>query len=109
MSTTRKLWIGLAILILLSPLGLVIPAKLGAGSAWGEWSKDEVHRMVGYTPSGMSKLADRWKALMPDYGFRHQGNAHQGASYILTGIVGVAVVAGVAILLGKALAKRERD
>lgn len=107
MSATRKLWIGLVALILLTPLGLILPARFGAGSAWGEWSTSEIHKMVGYVPSGMSRLAGSWKSPMPDYAFRGQGNAN--ASYIISAIVGVAIVAGVSILVGKVLAKRERD
>jgi hypothetical protein len=111
MKATTKLWIGLAALVVLSPLGLILPAKLGAGSAWGEWSGDQMQRLVGYVPAGMSRLAGLWKAPMPDYALKGQGNAPLrvlSMSYILSAVFGVAVVVGVAILLGKALARRER-
>ena len=42
MRMARKLWIGLGVLILLSPLGLIVPASIGAGTAWGEWSAGEL-------------------------------------------------------------------
>jgi hypothetical protein len=109
MKAVTKLWIGLLALVLLSPLGLILPAKLGAGSAWGEWSAEEIRKLVGYLPSGMSRLADLWKAPMPDYAFKGQGSASIGTlsiSYILSGVLGVAAVVVVAILLGKALARR---
>jgi hypothetical protein len=96
----------------LSPLGLILPAKLGAGSAWGEWSGEEIEKLVGYLPPGMARLADLWKAPMPDYALTGQGSAPLGAlslSYILSGVIGVIVVALLAILLGKALAHRERS
>ena len=112
MKATTKLWIGLAALVMLSPLGLILPAKFGAGSAWGEWSGEEMEKLVGYLPSGMSRLADLWKAPMPDYALKGQEKAPLSAlsaSYILSAVLGVAVVAGVAILLGKALARRERS
>ena len=32
MKTAAKLWIGLLALVVLSPLGLILPARLGAGS-----------------------------------------------------------------------------
>ena len=111
MKATTKLWIGLATLVVLSPLGLILPAALGSGSAWGEWSGEEMRKLVGYVPSGMARLANLWKAPMPDYALKGQENAPLGAlsvSYILSGIVGVAVVVLAAILLGKALAHRER-
>jgi hypothetical protein len=110
MKATTKLWIGLLALVVLSPLGIVLPAKFGAESAWGEWSGEEIQKLVGYLPSGMSQLADLWKAPLPGYALRGQESAPLGAlslSYIASGVLGVAVVVGVSILLGKALARRE--
>lgn len=112
MKTSKKLWIGILALILLSPLGLIIPARFGAGSAWGEWSGEEIKKLVGYVPSGMSKLADRWKAPMPDYAFKGQENAplHTlSVSYIISAVVGVAVVVGIVIVIGKALSRRDES
>ena len=112
MKSTTKLWIGLTALILLSPLGLILPAKLGAGSAWGEWSSDEIRKLVGYVPKGMSKLGELWKAPMPDYAFKGQENAplHTlSVSYIAAGLLGAAVAAALAILAGKLLARRENS
>jgi len=112
MKTATKLWIGLLALVVLSPLGLILPAKLGAGSAWGEWSAEEIRKLVGYVPSGMSKLGEVWKAPMPDYAFRGQESAPVctlSVSYIIAGMVGVAVVATLAILVGKILAGRENN
>lgn len=111
MKATTKLWIAVAALVVLSPLGLILPAKLGAGSAWGEWSAEEMENLIGYLPSGMARLADRWPAPMPDYALKGQERAPLGAlsaSYLLSGVLGVAVVVLVTILLGKALARRER-
>lgn len=102
----RKLWIGLIFLILLSPLGLYLPAKFGAGSAWGEWSAEEISKMVGFVPSGLGKLQGLWKAPMPDYALRGQKDG-SSISYILSAIIGVAVVAGLTIFLGRVLARKE--
>lgn len=110
MKTTAKLWIALLILVLLSPLGVILPAWLGAGSAWGEWSGEEIRKLVGYIPAGMKHVAEFWKAPMPDYAFRGQESARLPAlsfSYIVSGIVGVAAVVVLTYLLGKALARRE--
>ena len=112
MKTITKLWIGLVALILLSPLGLYLPARFGAGSAWGEWSGEEIKRLVGYLPSGMARLADRWTAPMPDYALPGQESASLGAlslSYVLSAVIGVGIVVVLSILLGKALARRERS
>jgi len=110
MSAGTKLWIGLAVLIALSPLGLIISAKFGAGSAWGEWSAEELDKLVGYVPAGMSRISELWKAPLPDYAFKGQESAPMHAlslSYILSAVLGVAAVVGLTILIGRILARRE--
>lgn len=112
MKTVTKLWIGLLVLTMLSPLGLILPAKLGSGSAWGEWGSEEIRRLVGYVPSGVSRLGGIWKAPMPDYAFNGQKSAplHSlSISYIVAGVIGVAVVATLTMLLGKILVRRESN
>lgn len=111
MKVTNKLWIGLAVLILISPIGLILPEVLKAGSAWGEWGLDELKEIVGYVPSGMAKLAELWNAPLPDYAFRGWERAslfHQGLAYVVSAVVGTALVAGITILIGRVLARRER-
>lgn len=108
----KKLWIGLIILVLISPLGLFLPEKFGAGSAWGEWGGDEIEQLLGYVPAGMSKLADLWKAPIPDYAFKGQEDASLPAlsfSYIISAVLGVAVTAGLAIFIGRTIARREKN
>jgi len=110
MKTTTKLWIGLAALIVLSPLGLILPAWLGGSTAWGEWSAGELRRVIGYVPHGMAQAA-QWNAPLPDYNLRGQERAPLGAlsaSYVASALLGAVVVAGIMILLGKALARREK-
>ena len=67
MTTVKKLWIGIAVLALLSPLGLIIPSLLGAGGAWGEWGAEEFKKLIGYVPEGMGKLGHVWKSPLPNY------------------------------------------
>jgi cobalt/nickel transport protein len=112
MKTITKLWLGLLSLIVLSPLGLILPARFGAGSAWGEWNSEEITKLVGYMPSGMSRLGDIWKAPVPDYRFRGQENASihtLSIAYVCAGLVGLAVVSALSILVGKALTSRGRQ
>ena len=112
MSTIKKLWIGLAVLVILSPLGLILPAKFNAGSAWGEWSADELHNRVGYTPSGISKAENLWKAPMPDYAFKNQESSplHTlSISYIISAVVGISLITGITFLLSRILIKREES
>lgn len=112
MTTTTKLWICIAILILIAPLGLIIPAHFNAGSAWGEWGADEMHKLVGYVPSGMKRLSGLWKAPIADYvfkGWENKSLANLSIAYILSALIGIVFVAGLTAAIGKLLAgKKER-
>src|SRR5574337_1130328 len=103
MKTVKKLWTGMAVLAILTPLGLIIPAWFHAGGAWGEWSLEEIRKLVGYVPEGMQKLSELWKSPMPDYTVpgQHQGTAHESLGYFLSAITGIAVTAGLTYLLAK--------
>lgn len=106
----KKLWIGIAILALLSPLGIIVPDKFRAGDAWGEWGTDALAKILGYVPEGLRRTADLWKAPVPDYNLGGE-NAAMGIkvlSYIISGFIGV-VIAGLAVyLISRFLVKREQ-
>jgi cobalt/nickel transport system permease protein len=82
----RAGWIGLAVLILISPIGLLAP-----GTAWGEWGAEELTGM-GFSsiPQGFAKLSTLWSAPLPDYDLPALGNTT--AAYILSAVVGILVV-----------------
>lgn len=108
MTTTRKLLIGIGILALLSPLGLILPEYFGAGNAWGEWGNDELKKLVGYVPEGLANLSSIWKALLPDYSFRGtegKGLGHQSLGYVFSAIIGVGLCIGLGWVIGKLLRK----
>ena len=65
-----RLMAGMAALIVLTPLGLYLPARFSAGSAWGEWSSAEIGKLIGYVPEGMRRAGSMWQAPMPDYALR---------------------------------------
>jgi hypothetical protein len=109
MKITTKLWIGLGILIILSPLGLLLPALFKAGGAWGEWGTDEIKELAGYAPRGLEKLSRLWNAPLPDYAFKgweEKGLSHLSLAYIISAIAGMAVIVGATLLIGKLLAKK---
>jgi cobalt/nickel transport system permease protein len=82
----RWLWIGLFVLILLSPLGLLAP-----GTAWGEWGTDELTRMgLQSVPVGLEKLSGLWGAPLAAYQAPFLGNANLG--YVLSAALGAVVV-----------------
>jgi cobalt/nickel transport protein len=110
MTTVKKLWIGIGILVLLSPLGLIMPAVFGAGSAWGEWGLAEIKKLIGYIPEGMQKLAGLWKSPMHDYTVPGQktGLDHESLGYILTAVIGIAITSGLAYVIAKLLGRKNK-
>jgi cobalt/nickel transport protein len=109
-ATIRKMWIGLIVLALLSPLGIILPDKFKAGSAWGEWGPDEIGKMAGYIPQGMKKVADIWSAPMPDYSFTgwdQMGLGMQSLAYIVSAGVGIGIIFIVTLLFGRLAARKE--
>lgn len=105
----KKLWTGIVILIILSPLGLIIPGIFKAGSAWGEWSAGEIKNIVGYVPEGFEKLSSLWKAPFSDYSISGwNGKFKMWLAYIISAIVGVGIITGLSFLLGKILPGSKR-
>ena len=104
----KKLWIGLLVLALLTPLGVILPEQFKAKGAWGEWGPEELEKLIGYVPEGLKKLSDLWKAPVPDYNFGGEGASMtiQAISYIASGILGILAVAGVIYVISKLIAKK---
>jgi len=110
MKITTKFLIGIAVLVILSPLGLILPAHFKAGGAWGEWGADEMQKLVGYVPKGLAKLSSLWNAPMPDYAFKGweaKGLPHLSFAYIISAIVGIGIIVLVMLGLGKLLSKKD--
>ncbi len=106
----KKLWIGLLILTLLTPLGIILPEKFKAGGAWGEWAPAELGKLIGYVPKGLKRLADLWKAPVPDYNFSREGASltTQVLSYLVSGLIGVLVVGLAIYVIAKVIVKNEK-
>jgi hypothetical protein len=99
----RNLAIGLIMLVILAPLGL-----LGAGETFGEWGSIELKEKIGFVPSGLDKLSGIWSSPMPDYAISGSSNGSftlSAATYILSAIIGVALCGGLLYLVGKKVAK----
>ena len=111
MKTITKLWILIVILIALSPVGILAPEWLKAGAAWGEWSAGEIKELVGYIPQGFERLSELWKAPMPDYEFKGSEDRPlrvKSAAYILSGVIGVFIVAIIVFVAGKLFTRGSR-
>jgi cobalt/nickel transport system permease protein len=98
----RSLWGGLAVVLLLTPLGI-----LAGGAAWGEWApKDFAEparraQMAAASrsaappmaaPAGMARLAHLWTAPLPDYAPHFVKSA--GFGYMLSAMFGVGLILG---------------
>jgi cobalt/nickel transport system permease protein len=104
----RPLWLSLAILLVLTPLGI-----LAAGSAWGEWAasdfSDPAARQAiaaaslsqpppARPPQGIERLASLWTAPLAGYALPWTGSSAFG--YLLSAMFG----AGLVILMALAVA-----
>ena len=98
----RNLTIGLILLMILAPLGL-----LAVGETFGEWGPDEVQEKLGFVPPGLEELGGIWNAPMPDYAFPNGGEsmAVSSAAYILSALIGVVVGGGFLYFVGSKAAK----
>ena len=103
----KKLSIGLLIMALLTPFGILLPEKFKAEGAWGEWGIDKLEKLLGYVPEGLKKLADFWKAPIPDYSFGGEGASMtlQAISYIASALLGIGVCAFVVFVISRFIAK----
>ena len=110
MKTITKLWVLIMILIVLSPLGLLVPAYFKAGAAWGEWGADELKALAGYVPKGLERLASLWHAPIPDYAFKCcEGKSFlcQGCAYMLSAAIGILATAAIILLFGSLLRRKK--
>jgi cobalt/nickel transport system permease protein len=105
---TRPLWVALAVLMVLTPLGI-----LAAGSAWGEWSpadfsNPQARELIASTsgnqipaaeaPAGLQRLSSFWTAPMPRYAPPFLKSASFG--YLLSAMAGTGMIILLFLLAG---------
>ena len=108
MTLFKKLCIGIFVLIILTPLGLILPRYFKAEGAWGEWGHGQIQKFIGYVPQGFKKSSGFWNAPMPDYSFKgwgSKGMIHLSVAYIVAAVLGAVIISGIVFLLGKMMAK----
>jgi hypothetical protein len=98
MKNITKLAIGLAVLGVLTPIGL-----LASGDAWGEWGKEAFKTMIGFIPKGLERFSDFWRAPFADYTVSGTGDY---IGYILSAFGGMLLVILVTWVAGKLLARK---
>ena len=104
----RPLWAGLAILLVLTPLGI-----LAAGSAWGEWMASDYanpatrqqiaaasfhHVAPAEAPRGLQKLSSVWTAPFARYAPPYIRGAAFG--YLLSAMFGAGLIVALMLLVG---------
>jgi cobalt/nickel transport system permease protein len=83
---------GVALMALIVPAGVLLPALMGSGEPWGEWSAEETARVAGHdeVPAGMARFAEWFRAPVPDYQFgAAEGVAGESAQYVGAAVLGV--------------------
>ena len=103
----KRLCIGLLIMALLTPLGILLPERFKAEGAWGEWGAEKLEKLLGHVPEGLKKLTDFWKAPIPDYNFGGEGASMtlRAVSYIASGLFGIGICAFVVYVISRYMAK----
>jgi len=110
----RPLWIGLGLLMILTPLGI-----LAAGSAWGEWVASDYADPAARAqiaassfrtpppsaaPQGLARLSTLWTAPFARYAPPYVSSAAFG--YILSAMFGVGIVILVSFGIARIVARR---
>ena len=116
-SATKPLWIALAVLATLTPLGI-----LAAGSAWGEWAvsdfmRPETRQQIANAsagqappsqpPAGLERLAPLWTAPFSRYAPSFLKNTTLG--YMLSAMIGMVLIIVIGLLAGTLLRRRNRS
>ncbi|MHB8928006.1 MAG: cobalt transporter CbiM [Bacillota bacterium] len=97
-----RLLMPLAVLILITPLGL-----LARGKAWGEWDLAELQARLGYVPEGLARFTARWPSLFPGYSLPSVGGGHGAVvGYLFSGLFGLAAIAAVAVVAALVIRRR---
>ena len=94
-----KLWLGLGVLLILTPLGI-----LSVGTAWGEWRPADFS--PGQVPRGLERLSSLWTAPFARYAPSFIHSASLG--YLASAMVGVGLIVILSLLLYRASARSRR-
>jgi cobalt/nickel transport system permease protein len=91
----RWAWIGLATMVVLTPLGLLAP-----GGAFGEDAPEDLdlaNYHLGAVPHGLQRYAGFWHNALFD-GYDFTGDRHPNVGYVVSALFGMLVIALVVIV-----------
>jgi hypothetical protein len=111
MKTYKKYIIAIGVLIVLSPLGLIVPDLFKAGNAWGEWSVESIKKQIGFEPSGMKKDAAIYSAPVPDYNLGKEDDPlpKLSLSYIMSGLIGIGIILILTFVTVKLMSRKQTE
>jgi cobalt/nickel transport system permease protein len=113
-ASSRRLWAAVALLLILTPLGI-----LASGKAWGEWAPDDFTQAGSRAeiarasqnasppaepPTGMARMATIWTSPFPEYAPAFVKSRALG--YVLSAMFGVGVCLVIAIFAQSRLRAR---
>jgi cobalt/nickel transport protein len=106
----KKILIILLILCIITPVGILLPAFVNAGDAWGEWSAQTLKDLIGYVPKGLEKYSDLWKAPLADYTLNggDKSMVHQSGYYIVSGILGATAAYVLMLIISNLIVRRNK-
>lgn len=88
-------------LAILTPIGL-----LTQNPAFGEWTQEEIKKMLGFVPEGLKKYAEVYRFdLFDDYSVKFISNPYIG--YVLSALIGMAVIFAIFFLLKYLMTERK--
>lgn len=102
----RSLVVGLGILSILTPVGLLAP-----GTADFEWGSEELHVLLGYVPAGLAEMERVWiQSPLPGYQMPGGGESLlvQAPAYVLSAVVGISLIFAAVFTLRILLTRRTR-
>ncbi|MHB9109187.1 MAG: cobalt transporter CbiM [Armatimonadota bacterium] len=117
-SPVVRLGLALGVLVLLTPLGLYVPALVNAGGAWGEWGPEELpaklaeHGQPAQVPPHLERLSAVWKAPLPDYALPGLETAplwQLSLIYVACGLAGVLILVVLVLGLQRLFARKDTD
>lgn len=94
-----RLALTLLALIILTPAGI-----MASGTAFGEWTAEELGQKAGYIPVGLARMDTLWKhALFPEYSMSglNGSYAQSALGYIVCALLGAGLIIGIMWFLTK--------
>ena len=111
MKRYKKYSIFIGILIVLCPIGIILPDYFKAGSAWGEWSVESVKQQTGHEPAGMKKTAAIYTAPIQEYSLGKEDDplSKRSLNYILSGLIGTGIIVIITFGISKFMPQKQEE